>query len=143
MLSNPGARDRRSVIMIRLTKFAHRQIVVLVTSIVALSSALDRCLLDCHAGKRGRDVQASAHAHCHPPPSQHPGAGWQADPTCHHDHATAAAESIASNRLDSRELGVLASFVLRPDRPVAATPPVTRSIANRSTPAADVIPLRV
>jgi hypothetical protein len=129
--------------MIRLTKFAHRQLVVLVTSIVVLASALDGCLLDCHAGQRGRDVQASAHAHCHPPPSQHPGTGWQADPTCHHDHATAAAESIARNRLDSRELGVLASFVLRPDPPVTATPLVIRSIANRSTPAADVIPLRV
>ena len=129
--------------MIRLTKFAHRQLVVLVTTIVVLSSALDRCLLDCHAGQRGRDVQASAHAHCHPPPSQHPGTGWQADPTCHHDHATAAAESIARNRLDSRELGVFASFALHPDRPVASIPPATRSIANRSTPAADFLPLRV
>jgi len=129
--------------MIWVTNFAHRQLVVLVTSIVVFSSVLDGCLLDCHAAQRGRDVQASAHAHCHPAPSQHTGPGWQADPTCHHDHTTAAAESIARNRVDSRELGVLASFVLHPDRPVASIPPATRSLANRSTPAADFLPLRV
>ena len=129
--------------MIRLTNFVHRHLVVLVTSIVVLSSALDGCLLDCHAGQRGRDVQASAHAHCHPPPSQHTRTGWQADPTCHHDHATAAAEGTARNRLDSREFGVFASFALHPDRPVASIPPATRSIVNRSTPAADFLPLRV
>jgi hypothetical protein len=129
--------------MIGLTNFAHRQLVVLVTFIVVLSSALDGCLLDCHAGQRGPDVQASAPAHCHPPPSQHSGTGWQADPTCHHDHGSAAAESTARNRVDSRELGVLASFVLHPDRPVASIPPPIRSIANRSTPAADFLPLRV
>jgi hypothetical protein len=129
--------------MIRLTNFAHRHLVVLVTSIVVLSSALDGCVLDCHAGQRGRDVQASAHAHCHPPASQHTGAGWQADPTCHHDHGTAAAEGTARNRLDSRELGVFASFALHPNRPVTSIPPTTRSIANRSTPAADFLPLRV
>ena len=129
--------------MIKVTNFAHRQLVVLVTSIVVLSSALDGCLLDCHAGQRGRDVQATAHAHCHPPPSQHTRTGWQADPTCHHDHATAAAEGTARNRLDSRELGVFASLALHPDRPVTSIPPATRSIANRSTPAADFLPLRV
>lgn len=129
--------------MIRLTNFAHRHLVVLVTSIVVLSSALDGCVLDCHAGQRGRDVQASAHAHCHPPPSRHTGAGWQADPTCHHDHGTAAAEGTARNRLDSREFGVFASFALHPDRPVTSIPPATRSIANRLTPAADFLPLRV
>src|SRR4029450_7175398 len=129
--------------MIRLTNFAHRHLVVLVTSIVVLSSALDGCVLDCHAGQRGRDFQASAHAHCHPPPSEHTGAGWQADPTCHHDHGTAAAEGTARNRLDSRELGVFASFALSPDRPVTSIPPATRSIANRLTPAADFLPLRV
>jgi hypothetical protein len=128
--------------MIRLTKFAHRQLVVLVTFIVVLSSALDGCLLDCHA-ERGQDVQASAHAHCHPAPPQHTRTGWQADPTCHHDHATAAAEGTARNRLDSRELGVFASFALQPDRPIASMPPAPRSIANRSTPAADFLPLRV
>ena len=137
--------------MIRLTKFAHRRLVVLVTSIVLLSSALDGCLLDCHARQRDQDVQATAHTHCHPAPaaqvvtpSMQPGAGrWQTERTCHHDHTSAAAESTARNRLDSRELGVLASFVLHPDRPVTSTPPVIRSIANRSTPAADFIPLRV
>jgi len=129
--------------MIRLTDFARRQLVVVVMFIVVLSSALDGCLLDCHAGQRGPDVQASAPAHCHPPPSQHTGTGWQADPTCHHDHGTAAAESTARHRVDSRELGVLASFVLHPDRPVASIPPATRTIANRSTPAADFLPLRV
>ena len=129
--------------MIRLTNFAHRHLVVLVTSIVVLSSALDGCVLDCHAGQRGRDVQASAHAHCHPPPSRHTGAGWQADPTCHHDHGTAAAEGTARNRLDSREFGVFASFALHPERPVTSIPPATRSIATRSTPAADFLPLRV
>jgi hypothetical protein len=129
--------------MIWLTNFVRRQLVLLVTCIVVLSSALDGCLLDCHPEQRGQDVQASAHAHCHPPPSQHTGPGWQADPTCHHDHATAAAESIARNRVDSRQLGVLASFVLHPDRPVASIAPATHSIANRSTPAADFLPLRV
>ena len=129
--------------MIGLTDFAHRQLVVVVTFIVVLSSALDGCLLDCHAEQRGPDVQASAPAHCHPPPSQHTGTGWQADPTCHHDHGTAAAESTARHRVDSRELGVLASFVLHPDRPVASIPPATSMIANRSTLAADFLPLRV
>jgi hypothetical protein len=128
--------------MIRLTNFAHRQLVVLVTSIVVLSSALDGCLLDCHA-ERGLDVQASAHAHCHPAPPQHTRTAWQADPTCHHDHATAAAEGTARNRLDSRELGVFASFALHPNCLVASIPPAARSIANRSTPAADFLPLRV
>jgi len=129
--------------MIRLTDFARRQLVVVVMFIVVLSSALDGCLLDCHAEQRGPDVQASAPAHCHPPPSQHTGSGWQADPTCHHDHGTAAAESTARNRVDSRELGVLASFVLHADRPVASILPAIRTIANRSTPAADFLPLRV
>jgi len=129
--------------MIRLTDFARRRLVVFVTFIVVLSSALDGCLLDCHAEQRGPDVQASAPAHCHPPPSQHTGSGWQADPTCHHDHGTAAAESTARNRVDSRELGVLASFVLHADRPVASILPAIRTIANRSTPAADFLPLRV
>jgi hypothetical protein len=128
--------------MIWVTNFARRQLVVLVTSIVVLSSALDGCLLDCHA-EGGQDVQASAHAHCHPAPPQHTRTGWQADPTCHHDHATAAAEGTARHRLDSRELGVFASFALHPDRLAASIPPVARSIANRSTPAADFLPLRV
>jgi hypothetical protein len=137
--------------MIRLTKVAHRQLVVLVTSIVVLSSALDGCLLDCHARQRDHDVQAAAYTHCHPAsaaqvvtPSRQVSAGrWQADQTCHHNHTSAAAESTARNRVDSRELGVLASFVLHPDRPVASIPPVVRSIADSSTPAADFIPLRV
>jgi hypothetical protein len=137
--------------MIRLTNFAHRQLVVLVTSIVVLSSALDGCLLDCHARQRDQDVQATAYTHCHPAPaaqvvtpSMQVRAGrWQTDRTCHHNHTSAAAESTARNRLDSRELGVLASFVLHLDRPVASIPPVIRSIADRSTPSADFIPLRV
>jgi hypothetical protein len=136
--------------MMRVTKFAHRQLVVLVTSIVVLSSALDGCLLDCHGRQRDQDVQATGYTHCHPapaeqvvtPPMQVTGC-WQADRTCHHDHTSAAAESTARNRLDSRELGVLASFVLHPDRPVRSIPPVIRSIAIRSTPAADFTPLRV
>jgi hypothetical protein len=33
--------------------------------------------------------------------------------------------------------------VQHPDRPVASIPPAPRSIANRSTPAADFLPLRV
>jgi hypothetical protein len=129
--------------MIWLTTFAHRQLVVLVTSLVVLSSALDGCLLDCHARQRDQDVQASAHAHCHAAASQNTETRWQADPTCHHDHAAATAEGTARNRLDSRELGVLASFVLHPDRPVASIPPVIRPIASRSTPADDFLPLRV
>jgi hypothetical protein len=129
--------------MIGLTKFANWQLVVLVTSMVVLSSALDGCLLDCHPRQRDQDVQASAHAHCHAATSPNTGTRWQADPTCHHDHATAAVESTARNRLDSRELGVLASFVLHPDRPVASILPVIRSTASRSTPAADFLPLRV
>jgi hypothetical protein len=129
--------------MMGLTKFAHRQLVVLVTSIVVLSSVLDGCLFDCHSRQRDQDVQASAHAHCHAATSQNTGIRWQADPTCHHDHADAAAESTARNRLDSRELGILASLVLHPDRPVASIPPVVRSIASRSTSTADFLPLRV
>src|SRR5262245_28822402 len=129
--------------MIGLAKFAHWQLVVLVTSIVVLSSALDGCLLDCHAHQRDQDVQASAHAHCHAATSQNTGIRWQTDPTCHHDHADAATESTARNRLDSRELGILASFVLHPDRPVASILPVVRPIASRSTPADDFVPLRV
>jgi hypothetical protein len=137
--------------MIRLTNFAHRQLVVLVTSIVVLSSALDGCLLDCHTRQRAQDVQATAYTHCHPAPAEQVvtpstqvSAGrWQTDRTCHHNHARAAAESTARNRLNSRELGILASFVLHPDRPLASIPPVIRSIASRSTPATDFIPLRV
>ena len=137
--------------MIGLTEFAHRRLVVLVTSIVVLSSALDGCLLDCHARQRDRDVQATAYTRCHPapaeqvvtPPMQVTAGRWQADRTCHHNHTSAAAEGAARNRLDARELGVLASFVLHPDRPVASVPPVLRSIANRSTPASDCVPLRV
>ena len=137
--------------MIGLTKFAHRQLVVLVTSIVVLSSALDGCLLDCHARQRDRDVQATAYTHCHPAPAEQVvtpsiqvgAGGWQTDRTCHHNHTSAAAESTARNRLDSRELGVLASFVLHPDRPLASSPLVIGSTAGRSTPAADFIPLRV
>jgi hypothetical protein len=129
--------------MIGVTKFAHRQLVVLVMSVVALSSALDGCLLDCHAHQREQDVQASAHAHCHAATSENTGIRWQADPTCHHDHAAAAVESSARNRLDSRELGVLASFVLHPDRPVASNPPIIRPIGSRSAPVADFRPLRV
>jgi hypothetical protein len=136
--------------MIGLTKFAYRPLVVLVTAIVVLSSALDGCLLDCHARERGQGVQATAYTHCHPAPtaqvvtpSMQVGAGrWQTDRSCHHDHTSAAAESTARNRVDSHDLGVLASFVLHPDRPVTSTPPVIRSIADRSTPA-DFIPLRV
>jgi hypothetical protein len=137
--------------MIRLTKFAHRQLVVLVTSIVVLSSALDGCLLDCHARQRDQDIQATAYTHCHPAPAgqmvtpstQLRAGHWQTDRSCHHNHTSAAAEGTARNRLDSRALGVLASFVLHPDRPVASIPPVIRSIADRSTPAADFLPLRV
>jgi len=129
--------------MIGLTKVARRQLVVLVTSIVVLSSVLDGCLLDCHSRQRDQDVQASPHAHCHAATSQNTGIRWQADPACHHDHADAAAESTARNRLDSRELGILAWFVLHPDRPVASIPPAIRPIASRSTPADDSLPLRV
>ena len=136
--------------MIGLTNFAHRRLIVLVTSVVVLSGALDGCLLDCHAHQRDQDVQATAHTNCHPAPiapvvtPSMLGAGrWQTERTCHHDHTSAAAESTARNRLDSRELGVLASFVLHPDCPVTSNPPVVRSIASRSTPTADFIPLRV
>ena len=137
--------------MMGLTKFAHRQLVVLVTSIVVLSNALDGCLLDCHARQRDQDVPATAYTHCHPAPaeqvvtpSMQVRAGrWQTERTCHHDHTSATAESTARNRLDSRELGVLASFMLHPDRPVRSIPPVIRSIAVRSTLAADFTPLRV
>jgi len=138
--------------MIRLTEFAHRQLVVLVTSIVVLSSALDGCLLDCHARRQDQGVQAAAYTHCHPapaeqvvtpPPMQVRAGRWQTERTCHHDHTSATAESTARNRLDSRELGVLASFMLHPDRPVRSIPPVIRSIAVRSTLAADFTPLRV
>jgi hypothetical protein len=129
--------------MIGLRNFAHRQLVVLVTTIVVLSSALDGCLLDCHTEQRAEDNHVSTPAHCHPGPSQHSGTRWQADPTCHHDHAVAAAEGTARNRLESHDLGVFESFALLPDRPLASLVPVIASTTNRSAPPDDFLPLRV
>ena len=56
--------------MIRVTKFAHRQLVVLVTSILVLSSALDGCLLDCHGRQRDQDVHREYRAQEETGPAQ-------------------------------------------------------------------------
>jgi hypothetical protein len=120
-----------------------RSLIVLVAIVTALAGAFDGCLLDCHAQSPVLDVQATAHSHCHPAAAQQAGARWQADPTCHHDHASAAAESAARNRLDSRVLGVVVSPATQLDRSVVSTVPDMRSTADRSGPMVALIPLRV
>jgi hypothetical protein len=124
-------------------KLVRRSLIVLVTTVMALASAFDGCLLDCHALARVRTVQTTAHAHCHTVPAQQAPVGWQADPTCHHDHSVGAAESAARNRLDSRLLGVVVSPATDPDRSVVSIVPVIPSTANRSGPTVALIPLRV
>jgi hypothetical protein len=132
-------------------RLGRRSLIALVTTVTTLAGAFDGCLLDCHASAPVQDTQATAHAHCRPAPAQQAGlastelrAGrWQTDPACHHDHTSAAAESTAHTRLDSRTLGILASFEWHPDRPVASTLPVMRSTVDGSAPATDCIPLRI
>jgi len=131
--------------------FVRRSLIVLVAAVTALAGAFDSCLLDCHPQPPVRNAQASAHTHCHPMAAQQagtlstrPGAGrWQADPTCHHDHAVAAVESATRNRVESRAVSLSAPFALQPDHSVAATLSVMRSSADRLPPAVARIPLRI
>src|SRR5258706_11614067 len=99
--------------MIRLMGTVRRSLIVLVMTVTVLASALDGCLIDCHP--QAPAAGAEAHAHCHAPalssvegpalssvegaPPQQAGSRWQADPTCHHDHTAAAAESTVRIRL--------------------------------------------
>lgn len=126
-----------------LMGFVRTSLIVLVTTVTALAGALDGCLLDCHPQPPIRDVQARAHAHCHPPPAQQAGTRFQADPTCHHDHDAAAAESAARQRVDARGVVLVAPFTVHPESPVASTPSAARSTTDRRLPVAARIPLRV
>jgi hypothetical protein len=144
--------------MIVVMGFVRRSLIVVVMAVTALASALDGCLMDCHP--QAPAAGPVAHAHCHPPalssvegappqqagtPSTQRGARrWQADPTCHHDHAAAAAETAVRIRVDSRPLGVAASLQTLSVRPlVPISPVVRRSTSDRSAPAVPLVPLRV
>ena len=134
--------------MIRLMGIVRRSLIVLVMTGTALASALDGCLIDCHPQPV---AGAEAHAHCHPPaPSSveggPPQAGmqWRADPTCHHDHTAAAAESAVRMRIDSQRLGVVVSLQTLSVRPLASISLVARrSPTDRSGPTVALAPLRV
>ena len=144
--------------MIMLMGILRRSLVVLVMTVTALASALDGCLVDCHP--QAPAAVTEAHVHCHPPalsavegpalssvegpPAQQTGAHWQADPTCHHDHTAAAAESAVRIRIDSQRLGVVVSpltLCVRP--PVSISLVARRSPTDRSGPALAIVPLRV
>ena len=128
--------------MIMLMGIGRRSLIIVVMAVTALASAFDGCLMDCHP--QAPASAAKAHAHCHQPSPQQAGARWQADPTCHHDHAAAAAESTVRIRLESRPLGVAASLQTRSLPPLSSISPVARrSITDRSGPALAIVPLRV
>jgi hypothetical protein len=128
--------------MIRLMGIVRRSLIVVVMAVTALASAFDGCLMDCHPQAPAAGTEA--HAHCHPAPPQQAGIRWQADPTCHHDHTAAAAESAVSIRLELRPLGVAASLQTLSVRPLISISPVARrSITDRSGPALAIVPLRV
>jgi hypothetical protein len=127
--------------MIVLMGILRRSLMVVVMAVTALASAFDGCLIDCHPHAAASET--AAHAHCHAAPPQQAGSRWQADPTCHHDHAAAAAESTVRIRLDSRPLGVAVSLQTL-SRPLISISPVAgRSITDRSGPALAIVPLRV
>jgi hypothetical protein len=137
--------------MIMLMGIGRRSLIAVVMAVTALASAFDGCLLDCHT-QAPPSVGGEAHAHCHPAPPQQTGvpstelrAGrWQADPTCHHDHTAAAAESAVRIRLESRPLGVVASLQTLSTRPLVSISPVAGgSTTDRSEPAVALVPLRV
>jgi hypothetical protein len=123
-------------------RLGRKSLIVLVTTVTALTGAFDGCLLDCHVAAPVQDVQAAA-AHCHAVTAQQAGVRWRTVPVCHHDHTSATPESTAQNRHDSRPLGIVLSFAWHPDRPVASTLPVMRSTLSRSAPTTHFIPLRV
>ena len=136
--------------MIRVMGIGRRSLIVVVMAVTALASALDGCLMDCHpqAPAAGTEV----HAHCQPPalssvegaPRQQAGVRWQADPTCHHDHTAAAAESAVRIRIDSPPLGVVASAPTLSVPPLVPISPVSRqSTPDRSGPTIAIVPLRL
>jgi hypothetical protein len=140
--------------MIGLMGIVRRGLIVIVLAVTALASAFDGCLMDCHpqAAAAGTEV----HAHCHPPalssvegvPPQQAGVPstgrWQADPTCHHDHTTATAESAVRIRVESQRLGVTASPQPLSTRPLVSISAVaSRSTADRPGPTVALAPLRV
>ena len=129
--------------MIVLMGLVRRSLIVVVMAVTALASAFDGCLIDCHPHAAASET--AAHAHCHAAPPQQAGSRWQADPTCHHEHPTvAAAESAVRIRLDSRPLGVAASFQALSVRPLVSISPVTRtSTRDCSGLAVALVPLRV
>jgi hypothetical protein len=131
--------------MIRVMGIGRRSLIVAVMAVTALASALDGCLMDCHPQAPAAGTQVEAH--CHPPAlSAVEGAGtrWQADPTCHHDHTAAAAESAKSIRIDSQPLGVVASPQTLSVRPLLPISPVSRqSTPDRSGPTVALVSLRV
>jgi hypothetical protein len=116
-------------------------VIVLAATVVALASAFDGCLLDCHA--HARNVQTTAHAHCHPAPAQQASVRWQADSRCHHDHSAGAAEGAARSRFDSRVVGIVASWAADPHRPAISILSVPRSIGRHTAPTVSLAPLRV
>jgi hypothetical protein len=129
--------------MIMLMGVARRSLIVVVMAVIALASAFDGCLMDCHT-QAPAAVRAEAHAHCHPLPPQQAGLRWQADPTCHHDHTAAAAESAVRIRLDLRPLGITASLRTLSVRPLVSSSPVSRrSTTDRSGQAVALVALRV
>jgi hypothetical protein len=136
--------------MIMLMGVVRRSLIVVVMAVTALASAFDGCLLDCHP--QAPAAAAKAHAHCHQPvlsavegPSpQQARSRWQVDPTCHHDHTAAAAESALRTRLDSRPLGVTASLQALSVRPLVSISPLAgRSTPDRTGPAVALVALRV
>ena len=136
--------------MIMLMAIGRRSLIVVVMAVTALANAFDGCLMDCHP--QAQASGAAAHAHCHRPalssvegaPPRQAGVRWQADPTCHHDHTAAAAESAVRIRLDSQPLGVAASLQTLSVRPLVSISPVAgRSTPDRPGPAVALIPLRV
>jgi hypothetical protein len=136
--------------MIMLMGILRRSLIVVVMAVAAVTSAFDGCLLDCHP--QAQASAAETHAHCHPPAlssvegasPQQARARWQADPTCHHDHTVAAAESTARSRVDSRPLCVAAPLQTPAVRPrVAISLLAGRSTPDRPGSAVALVPLRV
>jgi len=129
--------------MIRLMGIVGKSLIAVVLAVTALGGAFDGCLMNCHAQALAA-AGTQAHAHCHPAPSQQAGVRWQADPTCRHDHAVSAAESVVRPRLDSRPLGVVALLQTLAVRPLAPLSSVAgQSTADPSRPTVALVPLRV
>jgi hypothetical protein len=130
--------------MIVVMGIVRRSLIVLVMAVTALTSVLDGCLMDCHPQPPAAGTEVHAHCHRAGPPTELRTGVWQADPTCHHDHTAAAAESVVRVRLDSQPLGVVASLQTLSVRPLASISPVfRRSTPDRSGPTVALVPLRV